>query len=212
MDLPAFIEALESDGELVFASSKSRELEATEEAEVVRGLERADSRRRLEMAGTPPVLNREQAIWAARRLYRVGQYLVFRELPAQMITEEMQDDCPGLEDVSRQYSVDLVFCWLPEMYQRAASISSEDVLTRALERLGAAYPLSAVGMKLKERSASRSQQMWSEPSLRALFLDRVIARQASDCVFSEAVRSAVMDALGERPSNWLRLQTGGDGS
>ncbi|MGB0579306.1 MAG: hypothetical protein ACPGVU_06355 [Limisphaerales bacterium] len=203
MNLVEFLQALGRDGTLVYESSKARVLEPAEEADAVRCLEEMDERRRLEMIGPLPALNREQAVWAARKVYRIGQFLMFRELPAEMIGADLQDDCSGQDDSSRQYSIDLTFCWLPELHRRAESIASGDELTRALKDLSACYPLSSVGVKAGERSKSRLKQLWENAALRALFVDRVIACKAADCVFRDEVKLAVMDALGERSAGWL---------
>lgn len=203
MDLPGFLQALGGDGQLIFASPHAPSREASEEADAVKCLEEMDARRRLEMPWTPPALNREQAIWATRKVYRAGQFLVFRELPAETVRAELQDDCPGNDDATRQYSVDLTFGWLPQLHRRAASISSNDELTNALGQLGACYPLSFIGLKPSERF----EALWKNPSLRALFVDRIIAGKRRDCLSDQRVLSAVQDAIGptDKSATWLPI-------
>tara|TARA_Y100001934_G_scaffold243403_1_gene300012 strand:+ start:5390 stop:6034 length:645 start_codon:yes stop_codon:yes gene_type:complete len=200
LDLAEFVDHLESDGELIFPSPEPPKESGAILASATLAIERLDARRRLEMAHEPPALNREQALWALRIMYRAAQFLVFRSVNADVVIKDPGVPCPDGEVNSRTYSVDLFFAWLPEFHRRAARISKEDPLTKSMERMGCAWPLSGVGMAIEADHRSRTQMEWMEnPSLRQSLIDRVIATRDDAWLANDRVRNIVRDAVNPFP-------------
>ncbi|MEM1297030.1 MAG: hypothetical protein AAGH89_16815 [Verrucomicrobiota bacterium] len=196
MDLADFLVRIQENGELPFESTDSLGFVRTSAEQELRKM---DERRRLEMAHTPPPLNCEAAIWAARRVARVCQFLVYREIPAEQIEEDFKDACPNQKGASQSYSVDLTMVWLPELLRRAHNIASADPMIIPLQQLAWEWPLSSVGIGLQVQKSEAEPDLTpilGDASLLQLYVDRIIKTQDETRLYHPIIANAVNDARG----------------
>ena len=133
---------------------------------------------------------------ALQYFYRLCQALVDRAMTDEQVTAlcatvPAPSNAPG--DV---LAADLTLRHLPELYGMAKSMSSGDPLVKGIEEAARRFPLSSVGIALKEplpdiSALQRHAGLWQ------LYIDRVIERQDVSRLADEHVRLAVADALGE---------------
>ena len=166
-------------------------------------LQGRDATARLELSRTAPSLDLLAAKWAAVQLFRASQFLVFRDLPASVVNESLAKTCPSdLNTASTAYSVDLAFFYLPGVLRQAAAVSEQDPLTEGLKKWAVDWPLSSVGIpKLAEIPEARLDPIFSHPSLRTLYADRVIERKDRSRLKDPRTQEAVREALGAH-TNW----------
>jgi hypothetical protein len=171
---------------------------------------------RTELAYDAPRLVPEVARWAAERLYRACQFLVYREVEADEVREGCAVPCPAVAAVSPDvcYSADLILRYLPDVFALARGIAREDPLIDGLRSLARAWPLSSVGMpEVREVDVSA---FIDHPGLRRLYADRIIERNDRSRLGDAAVATAVREAIGAHPelapSIWAALApaAGGD--
>ncbi|HEX7379475.1 MAG TPA: hypothetical protein VF278_20295 [Pirellulales bacterium] len=164
-----------------------------------------DVRARDELAFTAPAFIPEAARWSAALMYRGCQALVFRRLDEPAVKEMLGASCPTPHSSGVIYSVDLMLRVLPELATMARAVAENDVLVGELRRIGAAWPLSSVGMP--QIAANQLDQdaleiIMRDRSLRQLYLDRVIARRDRSRLERTDVRDGVRQAIGMYEELW----------
>jgi len=102
--------------------------------------------------------------------------------------------CPRPPDPVTCYSVDLLLRYLPDVAAMAHGIAEDDPLVESLRELGRQWPLSSVGMP--ELGTVDPGAFVDDPSLRALYVDRILERRDTSRLDHPAVRAAVQAALG----------------
>lgn len=199
MNLAGFLISLQDTGQIAIDSMDPPALDPASEAQAIQQLLTLDERRRLEMAHEPPPMRTEPALWGATMLYRICQFLVFREIPARVIERDLAVPCPGERNASQVYSVDLTLHRLPELLVRAARIASADPLVRRMQRLAWEWPLSSVGIAVDvpaEGPEPDVAAILSQPSLLQLYVDRILQTKDRSRLYHPAVSAAVRNALG----------------
>lgn len=156
-----------------------------------------DAQHRAELAFDPPALSLPAAEWAALRLYRGCQALVCRDMPPQDVNRFLTVPCPEPHSPSADYSVDLVFRFLPDLIHLARRIEQNDPLIVELLALAKAWPLSSVG--IEGVGEVDPESFLQNPSLRQLYADRILATGDTSRLHHAVVRSAVRIALGAFP-------------
>lgn len=143
------------------------------------------------------VFCREAALSALRFVYRLCLTLADRA----MTEAEVRAVCTLMPQqpvtADELLSADLALRHLPEIHRMARSMSDSDPLIQELELVARRFPLSSVGIALKEPPDLAPLQR--HDSLWRLYLDRVLERQDVSRLASPAVRVAVSDALGMHP-------------
>jgi hypothetical protein len=152
---------------------------------------------RLELAFDPPALSVRPAVWAAQRLYRGAQFLVFREEGPDSLEKALHATCPEAPSPSVCFSVDLSFRFLPDLVRLARAVARDDPLVLALMRLAREWPLSSVGVP--EVGPVDTGPFWNDPCLRQLCVDRIIARGDAGRLTDPRVRDALKAAVGLYP-------------
>ena len=193
MNLPDFLHQLAGSGVAVVSADEVLELGGGV-GKIVRAW---DAVQRGELAGTAPELIPEAAEWAAVRLYRGCQALVCRELPPAEMQRMLREPCPAAASPAVDYSVDLVFRFLPDLVALARRVSRGDPLVEELLGLARAWPLSSVG--IEGVGAVEAARVLAQAGLRQLYVDRIIATGDAARLDDEAVRAAVKTALGAFP-------------
>lgn len=152
-----FLEALFDTGQLRLAAPapfENRDLLAATSV-----LEQFEARYRDHVPHDPPSLNVRAAVHAAMLFYRAAQFSIYREIPAQEVVSEFEEvdryyEYPEL-DASDHYSVDLVFRCLPELWHLSNSINHEDPTSLAIKNWALKWPLSSVGIDLKNELSTK---------------------------------------------------------
>ena len=164
-----------------------------------------DAAARQEMAFDPPALDPPSAMWALTVLYRACQALVFREIDAASVERGLAAPCPQPPSPLVCYSADLSLRYVPDLLSLARGIAPDDPLVAGLTALARAWPLSSVGVPgLDDVDASA---FVDHPSLRQLYVDRIIERGDVSRLKHPAVRAAVGEALGAYPDLAPRIAT-----
>lgn len=138
--------------------------------------------------------SREAGLSALRFLYRLCLALADRAMTEAQVRVACAGMPPPAVTADELLSVDLALRHLPEIHRMARSMSESDPLIEGVEAAATRFPLSSVGIPLKEPAdlalLQRSDSLWR------LYLDRVLERQDVSRLDSPAVRAGVRDALG----------------
>jgi len=173
MQLSEFLNSLFSEGRVtvarVLADFNAADLEAS-----VRLIAEFDRNERLEMPAELPGLNKDAALWAAQYLYRSIQFVLLRELEAELMENYLQP-YTGTQDDSAIWSVDLLFRHLGPLFKFSSGISPDDPLVQRLKETAAAWPLSSVGLNIQ--TIANTQPILNNPALQTIYLDRIIAHR-----------------------------------
>jgi len=156
-----------------------------------------DSAARLELAFNAPQLDLDAASWALTQLYRACQFLSYRHIEAAAIDSVLALPCPKGTSPEVCYSVDLAFRFLPDLIALAAGIAQEDPLVVNLQRIAGDWPLSSVGVEAVDVVDISS--FIDDPSLAALYVDRIIERKDVGRLTDPRVKEQVEAALGAYP-------------
>jgi hypothetical protein len=153
---------------------------------------------RSEAAFGPPALSAPAASWALTIVYRAAQALVFREIDADAVRHMLAVPCPLPPSPSVHYSADLSLRYLPDLLALARGIAPDDPLVAGHTALARAWPLSSVGVA--GAGEVDPSAFLNHPSLRQLYVDRIIERSDASRLAHPAVRAAVLEAVGAYPS------------
>jgi hypothetical protein len=165
-----------------------------EAASVRQLLQEIDASRRLELPGKAPPLDLPAAEWAGEMLHAACQFLVHRDLPAELVAERLAQPCPVAPSPSVCYSVDLTFATLPDVISLARGIAVNDPLTVGLTKLAVAWPLSSVGVP--EAASADVSAFVDDDCLARLYVDRVIQRRDLKRLDHPRVRRLAGEAIG----------------
>ena len=152
---------------------------------------------RQSLAGDPPAPALAAVEWGARSLYRATQFLVYRELGPELLTQELSLPCPEVASPAVCYGVDLTFRFLPDLMRLARATSPEDLLVKRLSAWAGAWPLSSVSIPAV--TVQSIDGFINDRSLRMLYVDRIIAAKDFNRLQDPRVREAVQGALGAFP-------------
>lgn len=150
--------------------------------------------RRLELPGNGPPLDLPSAEWAAGMLFAASQFLVFRDVPADVVAERLAQLCPSALSPSACYSVDLTFAALPDLISLARGIAVNDPLTVGLIALATQWPLSSVGVA--EVATVEIDAFIDDECLARVYVDRVIQKRDIKRLDHPRVRRLASEAIG----------------
>jgi hypothetical protein len=191
MDLTAFLTQLAEAGVAVVSN------DAAVDGSVHDITHTWDAAQRANLPGIAPEFIPEAAEWAAQRLYRACQALVCREMPPAEMMKMLREPCLHPASPAVDYSVDLVFRFLPDLLTIARRVSPNDPLVEELLTLGRGWPLSSVGME--GVGAVDASRLLADPCLRQLYVDRILLAGDTSRLSDDAVRAAARAALGAYP-------------
>ena len=157
---------------------------------------------RTELAFDAPCFVPEVARWAAERLYRACQFLVYREVEAEEVREGCAVPCPTASTAAATsadvcYSADVILRYLPDIFGLARGIAREDPLIEGLLNLARRWPLSSVGMP--DVGAVDVSAFIGHAGLRRLYADRIIERNDRSRLDGGIVDAALREAIGGFP-------------
>jgi hypothetical protein len=168
-------------------------LSASDVAESDRELASFDAHYRLEFPAPPPLVI-DAARWAAVAFLRACQFAVHRDLPGDLVTQVLTQPCPGKRGSGVDYSVDLVFRFLPDLFLFVRSAAEKDPQVECLRTWGRQWPLSSVGMA--DLGNLDVSSFIEDPGLLTVYVDRVLSRGDASRLQDERVRRAVEAAVG----------------
>lgn len=152
---------------------------------------------RADLPGPPPPFSLEVARWAATVFYCACQFVLCRDVGEQTIVTALKAPCPMDRNPSTDWSADVVFQYLPEVFRRARHLSRNDPLVREVEYLGATWPLSSVG--IPDLGGLEIETFWRHPTLARLYIDRILKRVDLSRLGNPAVDERLKAALGGHP-------------
>ena len=174
--------------------SKAREIPPGEREAAQRLLTEFERVFRLTLAAEPPPLDAGLAGAAARTLYRLCQCLAHRELmPDDMLVrEERLPQHP--RTAGDHYSADLALRFLPDIWRLAKEAAEGDPLLTTIRQMAARWPLSSIG--IPDLPAPVIDGIAGHPSLRTLYVDRIIERRDRSRLGDPRIREAFLTAIG----------------
>lgn len=150
-----------------------------------------------ELAGEPPPLCTDSAGWAVQVFYDACRFMVCRDIGEPEVVASLKRPHPRARCAATDWSVDLIFRQLPELFRRARHLSRTDPLVRELHFLAVSWPLSSVG--IPEVSGFDIGPFLSHRALRQLYVDRIVSRQDLCRLGDPRVDEALREALGGHP-------------
>ncbi len=154
---------------------------------------------RLGLAFEPPRFDPEAALGAAVRFARAAQAVVFRDVAlADLDTLKDPIAMPDPRDPAAHYAVDLTFRFLPDLIRFARSAAEGDPLVDRLRDWAVTWPLSSIGLAgLDPEAIGRNLgPIRDQPTLRQLYVDRIVHAQDTGRLDDPAIRDVVRSALG----------------
>lgn len=191
MDLGEFLARLQESGRVcVVADERGPAL-----GRVQRVLAELDAAVRCDAADGLPPLDLAAATWAVALLYQGCVALIHRDLDEGAIARRLAPPCPSPVDApSTHAAVDLGLRWLPDLFDLARGLASEDPLLDRLRRIARAWPLSSVGIAgVGDVDAT---PLLTLPALRLQYVDRILRRDDAARLADPRVARAVAAALG----------------
>ena len=192
--LATFLQTLTSEG--LALVDRSLVLEAS--AEAIASWHALEEAGRSMLPGDAPPLDAEAGLWGARRLYHACQAIMCRDLDTEEVRPLILAPPPFSRSVAVDYSVDVCLRYLPEVLDVARKLAASDPVNQLLHELAQAWPLSSVGLNLPD--LGDVSPFWNHATLRRLYVDRIMAREATHAVQHPLVADAVRAALGAHTS------------
>jgi hypothetical protein len=149
---------------------------------------------RLALANVPPAFELQIGCEAALSLYRVCQCLVYRDLDLQQVLPEPPSDNGAGNSAAAHYSTDVTLRFLPDAWRLARDASENDPLVSFLLKTAGRWPLSSVG--IPGTSIGSIDGFADNPTLLALYVDRIIERRDQSRLDDPRVREAILRAIG----------------
>jgi hypothetical protein len=196
----AFLNDLVSTGRV-----RIRPDDSTDDAELREQLTSIDAAARLELPFDPPPLELTAACWAAELLYQACMMLLLREVEPEVVRSVLAAPCPQPPSPSVCYSVDLILRYLPGLMALAKGLASDDPLVTALTDIARAWPLSSVGAG--DFDNLDVSPFIDHPSLRQLYVDRIIAHNDASRLAHPDIRESVRASLGAALSPTPQFRT-----
>src|SRR5580765_3546343 len=131
-----------------------------------------ESTARNELAGEGPGFSLETGRWAARILYQACKFVICRDFSEAEMLRPLNEPCPAKRSPEVDWSADLVFRHLPDVYRGARHLANADPLVKELMRLAKEWPLSSVGISFPDKPDLKS--FFPHPALRRLYVDRIL--------------------------------------
>lgn len=194
MNLTSFLTALFESGCVQVPAGGETSAETLRAAEQI--LTDFEREYRCSLPGEPPTFNMAIACQAAEALYGICRCLVYRELDPEKVLSRPELD-RAENTATAHYSADVVLRFLPDAWRLVRAASESDTLAPRLVALGRRWPLSSIG--IPGVWPARIDAIAADPTLLALYVDRVIERGDKDRLGDTRVRQAVLEALGGHP-------------
>jgi hypothetical protein len=150
-----------------------------------------------DLPGNPPEFRADAALWAVNILYQVSRFVACRDLGEPEIVKTLAEPCPEPRNPGTDWSVDLSFRLLPEIFRTARHLANADPLVRELRTLAAQWPLSSTG--IPDLASLNIESFISHPPLRQLYVDRILETSDVSRVNDPRVLGIIRETLGAHP-------------
>ena len=150
-----------------------------------------------DLPGDAPEFRVEAALWAVKILYQVSRFVACRDLGEPEIVKALAEPCPEPRNPGTDWSVDLSFRLLREIFRTARHLANADPLVRELRTLAAQWPLSSVGVP--DLPALNIESFIAHPALRQLYVDRILETSDVSRVTDPRVLETIRENLGAHP-------------
>ena len=147
---------------------------------------------------TPPV-DIDVASWAARVFYLATFVYVNREVDVKIVEESIAEQPHSNDPNAAAFGAELIFAFAPDLLRMARATASADPLVKVLVDMLGEWPLSSVGVNGSETKDGDEMSFFDHPALRALYIDRIIARKDISRLERPEVKQAVRAAVGNYP-------------
>lgn len=144
--------------------------------------------------GQAPVFNSDAAAWGAIFLYRAIQLAMLRNLGEEAV-QKLLPAYPGTMTPETIFSVDLSLRHLPDLLNLSRGLAPKDPLVIRLHQVAYEWPFSSVGVPI-DMSANIAPIL-AHPSLKAAYIDRIVATRDKFRLQHTAVRELVEGQMGE---------------
>jgi hypothetical protein len=151
----------------------------------------------LEMPFMAPSFSAEAALWAAKHFYISVQLTVLRDVEEEKI-KELLVGFPGNYTAATIYSADLIFRYLPSLFEIAKGLAPGDVLVKELRHTAALWPFSSVGIDM-EGMLLQEDVIFAHPSLRQAYIDRIMEKKDNKRI-NESVAEHIYETAGDHIS------------
>jgi hypothetical protein len=192
MSLDTFLTDLFEHGRVAVAPPSPTSNEELHAAERV--LKEREEICRAELPADMPALSVAPALSAARQFQLACQIAMFRDLGEDAVAKLAKSEIEGWDQPAVHYSVDITFCFLPDLLNIARSAASDDPLVAVLTQWCRRWPLSSVGVK--DVGEVEVEPILQSASLTQIYVDRILARDDVGRLSSLPVASAVRRSLG----------------
>jgi MoxR-vWA-beta-propeller ternary system domain bpX4 len=204
MDLATFINTLLLEGK-VTVSGQFLDLEQTDIVRAEQILLQYYEEDLQEMPGIAPEYSSEAALWAAQYFYSAVQLTVLRDAGEDVIKEKLKPFA-GEIDSSTIYSADLIFRYLPNLFNLAKGLAPGDLLVKELMGIALAWPYSSVGIEIDERV--NDDILFTNQSLKYAYLDRILKYKDKRRVINPTMENYITELTGEHISSlWPNFES-----
>ncbi len=171
-----------------------------------------DRSARLALPGAAPALDFAAAEWAAVCLAETARLAISRDAGPEQIVRAYAKPCPAAHSPAVDFSVDLFFRYLPDVFAWVQRLAANDPLVDALRKLAAEWPLSSVG--IAGIAPASIDAFVGHAGLRRLYVDRIIARgdpaRLADARVADALRAALGDHAELAPACTAAVRVGAE--
>ncbi|MGY6648574.1 hypothetical protein [Wenyingzhuangia sp. IMCC45574] len=141
-------------------------------------------------------------IWATQYLYRLCQSLLLRELSE----EEAVSILPkynGTKTKNEILSVDLIFRFIPQIFNISKSLTPSDILVKELQNLATNWSLSL--FEIAENIKTESIE--ANNTLLEIYCNRLIEHNFTKGITSEIIKQQILIQLGDYQNHfWKKLK------
>jgi hypothetical protein len=188
-----FLNTLFSTGEVAVARTMTDFLDEEDLKASARLIEDVYESDCFDLPAKAPAFKQDAALWAAAYLYHAIQFVLLRELEADLM-EAYLKPYDGEQDAPAIYSVDLLFRHLGPLFKFSSGISPDDPLVARLKDTAGLWPFSSVGLGVKVNT--NTAVILSHPALRYVYLDRIILHRDLSRLTDEQERAVFREVTG----------------
>ncbi|OXB12358.1 hypothetical protein [Flavobacterium reichenbachii] len=181
--------------EQVILYNKMAAISKEEEKETILFLETEYEKESLDYPHKAPKFNEDAAIWGAKMIYFGAQLVLFRENEISEL-DTFLPNYKGEIDASAILSADLCLRFLPQVIMEMKRLDADDLAIPILEKHFDDFHYAAIGFDFVSETINLDV-VFSDDSLKQLYLNRVVERKAKKIAAIDTVKSELMAGFGD---------------